>query len=303
MRIEKHRSKRRIILQAIFIASFLSYLVAKCELQSSGRITSTVSDDGRPIMHTFYEKIELVLGNGQDDLLEVWKDEWEKAGFEPKVLKLEDAKRHPYYEQMEMVVSSIFNEKYNQMCYYRWLAMAVVGGGWMCDIDTLPLRFPIDEGNHLSNEGNFTSFEDHVPSLMSGTAREWTRVAELLVTAIPRIPDEMKSDMHAFQLLKSEGNHNIDFRDAKVTMRQGFPYLSALSYTTARKVDCEAIAGGRALHTSHRYSRESYEQGMFPLYHVDSVEEAFIRRGDAVKIFMNDWREQCGNYNNNTLSI
>jgi len=290
--ITDFQRKKRIIVQAILAALFFCYLVAQNKTYS-GRITSIVSDDGRPIMHTFYEK----GGGGQDDLLEVWKDEWEAAGFEAKVLKLEDAKRHPYYEKMEKVISPIFTEKYNQMCYYRWLAMSVAGGGWMCDYDTFPTNFPTDEVKKLPNEGKFTSFESHVPSLMSGTAAEWTRVAELLVEAIPRVPDNLKSDMHAFQLLKEDGTHKIDFRDAEVAMREGFPYLDAIGYFTARKVDCKTMAGGRAVHTSHRYSRQAYEKGMYPLHLVDNVNDAFIRRGDAVKIFMKDWREQCGGSN------
>ena len=32
------------------------------------------------------------------------------------------------------------NEEYEKMCYFRYLAMAEVGGGWMSDYDTLPMQ-------------------------------------------------------------------------------------------------------------------------------------------------------------------
>lgn len=275
------------------MSSLLTYFVTKTQIQTSRRITSTVSDDDRPIMHTFFEKTI----NGEEDLVVAWREEWTKAGFNARVLKLEDAKSHPYFKKMERVVEPLFSKGYDAMCLYRWLAMAASGGGWMCDYDTFPTNFPMDEGKNLPNNGRFTSYESHVPSLLSGTAEEWTRVAKLLVEAVPRIEENLKSDMHAFQTLRKEGTHNVDFREARLNLREGFPYLKALSYTSPRVVDCKKMAGGRALHLAHRYSRESYEEGMFPLYLVATAQEAISRRGQAARIFMADWRHQCGGSN------
>lgn len=60
--------------------------------------------------------------------------------------------------------------------------MAVNGGGWMTDYDTIPLNMNADVyGKELPNEGQFTSYEVHVPSLIVGNSDEWMRVSRALL--------------------------------------------------------------------------------------------------------------------------
>ena len=80
------------------------------------------SRQNRPIMHTFFETDD---GNPDgSQLLEVWRDEWEMAGFETRVLNMKDAKKHPLYQEMKDTIGPTFGETYNGLCFYRWLAMA-----------------------------------------------------------------------------------------------------------------------------------------------------------------------------------
>lgn len=286
-----HRRKKVFLSLTTLVTTSFAFFSLGSRMRFSTRTASVASNHGRPIMHTFYEKLSV----GEDDLLEVWKEEWNEAGFEVKVLKLEDAQRHPYCKDMERVVfGNVYHNPYDTLCFYRWLAMAASGGGWMCDYDTFPTNFPIEEGKNLPNNGKFTSFENHVPSLMSGTATEWTRVAKLLVEAIPKIPEDVKSDMHAFQILEQEGTHDVDFRHAKLNMSFGFPYKKSLSAGLPREVDCNKIAERRAIHFAHAYVKKSYQEGMFPLHNVTSLHEAmFKQRAEAARIFLADWRVQC----------
>jgi len=288
------RRRKKVIVYAIIITALFTYFVPGSQIQSSRRTTSVVSDDHRPIMHTFYEKVN----TGEDDLLEAWKEEWDMAGFKTVVLNLEDAKKHPYFEEMEKVVEDLFFHGYNKMCFYRWLAMAASGGGWISDYDTFPTNFPMDESKTLPNGGNFTSFERHVPSLMVGSADEWLRVTKLLLAAIPKIPQKEKTDMLAFLVIREEGTHNIDFRrPVTMNMAKGFPYKKARTADSPMEVDCRLMSLGKAIHFAHSYSRDSYKEGKFPL-NVTSFEEAtFHHRGQAARIFMSDWRKQCGGSN------
>jgi len=286
--------KKKAILYVIIIASLLNYIALRRQPTDIARRTS-VSDDGRPIMHTFYEK----TGEGEDDLLEAWKEEWTLAGFEARVLTLKDAKRHSSFTDMENVLeaSSMYIRGYNAMCMFRWLAMAASGGGWMCDYDTFPTNFPINGAKILPNNGNFTSFDGHVPSLLSGTAEEWTRVAMLIMKSITRVEyPNPKTDMHAFLVLKKEGIHNVNFASKRMEMINGFLYKEALSHDSPREVDCEMMAKGRAIHLSHKSTHDSCLKGMFPVLDI-SWAMAVIRRGRAARIFFADWREQCGGSN------
>lgn len=87
-------------------------------------VTQTQGDGqrSRPVMHTFFEPSD---GHPDgDELLKVWEYEWNRIGFDTKVLTMEDAKRHPLYKKMKKVVGPVFKETYNAFCFYRWLAMA-----------------------------------------------------------------------------------------------------------------------------------------------------------------------------------
>jgi len=288
-RLKMHPRKIRLLSYATIILVLLVYCFVPGRQEQSFRQTASAgSVDGRPVMHTFYEKTAV----GEDDLLEAWKEEWTKVGFDAKVLTLEDAKRHKYYVKMEEALSQTLNGMYDQMCFYRWLAMATSGGGWMCDYDTFPTNFPMDEMENLPNKGKFTSFENHVPSLMSGTEKEWMRVTKLLVDAIPRIPARVKSDMHAFLVLKDEKKHKVNFRNA---MGPVFPYKNKLYAEVPRELDCKQMEEGRAVHISHSYVKRAHARKMFPLK-INSV-EAMLHRGEAARVFMADWNEQCGGSN------
>lgn len=251
-----------------------------------GEESSTERAHPRPIMHTFYHKDQV----GEEDLLEYWKEAWDKAGWDTVVLDLEDAQKHPYYDEMFSVIDPLWGMTYNGLCYYRWLAMGASGGGWMSDYDLFPTNFPKDEGffGQLPNGGNFTTFESHVPSLMSGRGEEWMRVTYLLVRALKedRVENAFKSDMFTFLQLRTEGGHDIDFRNPWYNVNHGFIYKKR------GEVDCKQMDLSRAVHLSHHFTRIAFENGVFPL----EVEgNAFTRkRGPAAKVFLADWEDQCG---------
>jgi len=69
----KKNGSFRITLCIILSASFVvTYFITNRELIATARRTaSEVSDDDRPGMHTFSEKVK----KGEDDLLEAWKEE------------------------------------------------------------------------------------------------------------------------------------------------------------------------------------------------------------------------------------
>ena len=84
---------------------------------------------------------------------------WTDAGWETRVLTLEDAKRSPEFKNVNRRIDRIprgGNAEYERLCYLRYLAMNAVGGGWMSDMDTVPTRLSPDIG--LPNAGRFTVY-------------------------------------------------------------------------------------------------------------------------------------------------
>lgn len=60
--------------------------------------------------------------------------------------------------------------------------MAALSGGWMTDYDTIPLNMNAEVyGGAFPNEGQFTAYEGHVPSLVVGSGEEWDRVSKALL--------------------------------------------------------------------------------------------------------------------------
>eukprot|EP00546_Thalassionema_frauenfeldii_P010281 CAMPEP_0178909128 /NCGR_PEP_ID=MMETSP0786-20121207/8321_1 /TAXON_ID=186022 /ORGANISM="Thalassionema frauenfeldii, Strain CCMP 1798" /LENGTH=240 /DNA_ID=CAMNT_0020581137 /DNA_START=120 /DNA_END=842 /DNA_ORIENTATION=- len=70
------------------------------------------------------------------------------------------------------------------MCYVRYFAMAAtVAGGYMSDMDTVPLNIPPEKflRQELPNQGSFTTYSMHIPALLAGTGEEWQRVGQRLL--------------------------------------------------------------------------------------------------------------------------
>lgn len=248
----------------------------------------------RPVIHTFFHS----LAPHEDAVLALWKDEWYNAGFDPVVLNLEHAKKNPYFTEVEEILTPLHGSTgYDSLCFYRWLAMAMVeGGGWMTDHDTFPTNIrPLDLAI-LPRMGAFTSYEGHIPSFMAGSAEEWDRVSHLIIKMIPMIPENMgKSDMHALLMLKEKGvgitgrsHHGLWFNlPHHKTVMQGFRYKSP------GKVACGAMKKFKVNHMAHSAVHNAVKDGSFPIELNEEDPYGGRSRAAGVKIFLDQWREQC----------
>lgn len=93
-------------------------------------------------MHTYHEAVEQISSwYDAEALLAQWSREWESSGWEPVVLGRSMAERHPRWRWFRDAVAelpSVNAAAYEAACFHRWMAMAVVGGGFMADADVLP---------------------------------------------------------------------------------------------------------------------------------------------------------------------
>ena len=123
--------------------------------------------------------------------------------------------------------------------------MASVGGGWMSDYDLIPLGLKSSE---LPNDGKYTVHEYAVPSLVSGSQKEWERIA-LDITDLGRSMENkttLFSDMMALQSLPLSSfvhSTNVLGYDKKKGI-----FLFEDNYS---KIMCETIMMFHGAHLSH----------------------------------------------------
>jgi hypothetical protein len=120
----------------------------------------------KKVLHTYHETLpQLAEYYDGARLLELWRRSWARFGWRTVVLSRGDAERHPKWPDYAAAVSKFptTNLKgYEAANYHRWMAMAVVGGGFMSDADVLPLAdwrpethpgFTIYSVDHLEQDG------------------------------------------------------------------------------------------------------------------------------------------------------
>lgn len=76
---------------------------------------------------------------------------------------------------------------------------------------------------------------------------------------VPRIENNIKSDMYAFLQLREEDVHHINFISPT---NKGV--LNGFFYTEPRKVNCGTIKNSRAIHLSHYSTQYAVDKGLFP---------------------------------------
>lgn len=220
--------------QKIRVAAFTSMLVMALfmigKLQKtmfsgfvvSRRRLSSDEEQRRPIMYTFYSPLvratetprEIKTRIADQELLEAWKTTWYEAGWEPRVLTVQEAQQHPMYvsykerldDRVVLIGKGGRNEEYNEYCFLRFLAMAFVGGGTMADYDAFPLQRAHDSPTRTPDR--FTVYQKTInkagpiPALCSGTSTEWERIAHAILDIAEQEPSKDGwSDMMALMRL------------------------------------------------------------------------------------------------------
>ena len=243
----------------------------------------------RPIMYTFYATIydhpfnkpAGMSHEAHNALLELWKNRWWDAGWEPKILTEEDAEQHPDYEKLRSMVDNIKTGSYDKLCFLRWLAMGAVGGGWMGDYDVLPLHdFRTVDGFDLPNNGALTIHNRLCPSLVSGVKSEWDRMAKRLIEY--GLEKQLRTDQRTVVALYKK-YPNIFKIDYSVTQHM-------FNTTTWSTHECDAFTPTtmRAAHFAHVPLIRAKAEGKLP------ASFTMDQRPVAVAEWLEMWHKACG---------
>ncbi len=152
-------------------------------------------------IYTYYQNIN---HGSQNELIDLWKISWSNHGYEPIVLNLQDAKRHPYFDTLNTEMRRIFKEitnkkngEYGMCCWFRWLAYATQEDEkfYVSDYDAINVNFPITEPSNKLHLMDFAC-----PFLASGTPKQFENLCKAFV--------ELSNQR--IDILKQQANHYHD---------------------------------------------------------------------------------------------
>ena len=180
--------------------------------------SAAVSMAESPVVYTFFDDLDNVYdqrrggkttSSEDHEILDAWTYSWKSMGFNPKVLTLNDAKRHPDYERfsnlLDEKVALGSNTAHDKVCYLRWLAVAASGGGILTDYDTIPLRPPQPDDFIMPKK--FTFYQSYVPSFMKGTPQQWANVANIILDEAVQ-PERRDMSIYSDMMALSDASTN-----------------------------------------------------------------------------------------------
>ena len=136
-------------------------------------------------IYTYYTNIRF---RDQDELIHLWKESWERMGFEAIVLNEKYAQMHPDYQdfidKIRFIHSKVTGKPiklYGLCCYVRWLAYAMVGRDEDPTTPAMNERFLVSDYDVINNgwkPSYFSSEKMHFldadcPCLANGSPAEF----------------------------------------------------------------------------------------------------------------------------------
>lgn len=138
-------------------------------------------------VYTYYEDINL---KHQNRLIDLWKNSWEKHGFEAIILNRVDAEKHPFCKEFIQILGYLHQlitmkplSKYGLSCWLRWLAYAAQSEEkfYVSDYDVINHNFePVEPEDvlHLMDED--------CPCIASGTPSQFNQLCNMFV----KVPED-----------------------------------------------------------------------------------------------------------------
>lgn len=117
------------------------------------------------------------------ELIDLWRSEWERQGWNPIVLNEDDAKRHTDFESFEQSIRqlpTVNSPDYERSCYMRHLAMAE-RGGLLTDYDVMPRAFTPSDCIRVNAGRELTMLEPtRVPCAVVGTNSGFQSIVDFI---------------------------------------------------------------------------------------------------------------------------
>lgn len=204
----------------VFLVSLLCFVSALLTYDYHASFSSLLPGDmerrrleTHQTIYTYVDESEQHLFD--KELIKLWSDSWEGAGWDVKVLTPKDAKQHPEYDHYINLFDKAEICCLLRQSYIGHLAMtAVKTGGFFSEVFVFPLNTlestPLFMSGQLPNDGKFTSYDGVTGSLLSGSHEEWNRVINILKESIEgNSPDEHDVNFNLRRLTAKDEPENF----------------------------------------------------------------------------------------------
>lgn len=154
------------------------------------------------------------------ELIKLWEKSWINFGWNPIILSLSDAKRHPRYNEIDLkdyssnlYKYSVNGANYLELCYSRWFAYACEDGLWS-DYDVINYGFTQDDSLHLMKHEPV--FIDNIGSCGFATIKGYDHIIEGIISVY-------KEDSIVNDILSSQDKYSQqkDISDMHINRRMG----------------------------------------------------------------------------------
>ena len=168
----------------------------------------------KPKVICYYESIDHMLSEDTCKLVEMWRRSWGNNGWDPIVLSIQDAERHPDYDRLDIVnpdnplyINNLHDRGYQIACYRRHLAYSnfVLKNGTTlhADCDVINYNFsPLDYD--LYDDNSIIGLACDVVKLSKSGAKD---IVKAILKGVDVGPEnDMKCYMHLTDVFTIIGN-------------------------------------------------------------------------------------------------
>lgn len=248
-RVFSHSVTTVVLLRGLLLLLSKSTIAVSMSVPHSPLNQTQTKNRQRPIINTFFERIDYhhrytgMSDEADQALLEFWKQAWFDAGWEPRVLSLQDSQKHGDYELFRIELEKVIRTDNDRMASYmhmRWLAMATVGGGFMVDYDVFPIRdflaHAYEPNERFRNKNNkdyvycggeyFVLYDNWSPSLAFGNATMWSRIGWALIEIAKK--QQQQQHHHSVSIAPGEMNNSVHATDDDIHKQQTIFWTDSL---------------------------------------------------------------------------
>lgn len=149
-------------------------------------------------IYTYYDDLRWAF---QKDLLDIWTDNWKSMGFEPLIVRKEDAMSHDLYKYFDESLKKIHLKLYGtsningyiSSCWHRWLAYATIAPSnesfYVSDYDVF------NTGWHPQKaEERLHLMYGRCPCLASGTSLQFEELCRQFISLSEKNIEKIKKE-------------------------------------------------------------------------------------------------------------